>query len=906
MSLAENLLNTLNGDSAGDSTESTNIEEPIIVDETRRIIVPDKLKTITIYINYILPNNDTGTYIPTIKERYDDYFTFDWVIGREITKYNGGLTFLILARKTDSNGILDYQWSSLLNSECTIAKGLDIINVTDDEETEDRLTLLLQLPLEKGISENSVQQTGNTTGGKAFKFSKIDATNKKFTLVHADGSNLSLDEAAYEVGDEYSFIFVHKYDTANGDSVTYSANCKADFIGKITSVQTEIDGSVTVTVDTLHYTVKGDAAIADDYADYCLFIVPSKSEVGDILIGANAVTFGTENINVGKSSLVSGEGNTNSGMYALMGGKFNKGGYGGLIGGRNNDASANYTTAGGSDHKIKANRGAAFNLANEVLHENGTVVGMHNMTSAPNQLVGGKCADPSKEALFTLGNGSIDEKTKEITRSNAFEVLADGTFKTNKNNIQQYTNTAGAKGFKILGSYAESGGKHIYTLGSTDGLEVGQRFVTVTSTADYVGGTIDYIAGTKIRTVGDTLYELKQATDNPSTGDIYNYLLIVDRPDLGDIDVGYYAVSLGDNNIAYAKAAVALGSNNSAMGKYSTALGANNTAGHLAVATGSGTKALGATSFTGGTDNEATASNAVVFGKSNKSSGYAGVVTGQDNTSLAKSSFVTGDGNSVSGNPSGDGRHIVGGHNNSVGDVENIVGGEGNTVTSARCIVGGQKNTATAKHGLTVGQNNINRVANSIVGGIFNNQSADALLSIGNGTSGNDRSNAFEVLQDGSISIGGVSLTPKQLANVLASTGADNKNLFDIIYPIGSIYMTVEDKEPAAMFGGEWEQLQGRFLLGADDTYSLGDTGGLHRVALEENQMPRHRHIPYGLVSRISETSAANGGDRFTISYPENAAYSSNWPIGTDYTGADASHENMPPYLVVNMWKRTA
>lgn len=172
MSLAEDLLNTLNDGGANDNTESNDVEEPIIVDEKRRIIVPNKLKTIAvmgdknvetvtfkcirywdavhdlsnfvIYINYILPNGTTGTYIPEIKGIFDDYFTFDWLIGREITKYNGSLTFLILARRTDNEGKLEYQWSSLLNSECTIAQGLEIINVTDDEEAEDRLTSLLE------------------------------------------------------------------------------------------------------------------------------------------------------------------------------------------------------------------------------------------------------------------------------------------------------------------------------------------------------------------------------------------------------------------------------------------------------------------------------------------------------------------------------------------------------------------------------------------------------------------------------------------------------------------------------------------------------------------------------------------------------------------------------------------
>lgn len=302
------------------------------------------------------------------------------------------------------------------------------------------------------MSDYSFAHGNNTvSGGKGFKFSRIDAANKKFTLVKADGSNLSLDEVTYEVGDEYSFIFVHNYNTANGDSETYSANCKADFIGKITSVQMEADGSVTVTVDTLHYTVKGDAVIADKYADSCLFFVPTKPTIGDIEIGQNAVTTGIDNTNVGYASLIGGEGNINSGMYALMGGKYNKGGYGGLIGGRDNDGSANYVTVGGTNHKVKANRGAAFNLANEVLHENGTCVGEHNKTSAPDQFVGGKFANPSTNALLTMGNGK-----SETERANAFEVIViNGVTYLRLNNTSF---TAEGNSFYIYGCSAEDYG----------------------------------------------------------------------------------------------------------------------------------------------------------------------------------------------------------------------------------------------------------------------------------------------------------------------------------------------------------------------------------------------------------------------------------------------------------------
>ena len=163
MSLAENLLNSL------DDYETNEVviveEEPhIIVGSNRVITVPEKLKliavkgdkdieTVTIdcvrywdghdlsafavYINYILPNGDEGTYIPKSITRLDDIFTFDWEIGSEITYAQGKLTFWIVAKLTNTNADLIKQWSSLQNSECSIAQGGDKIYVPEKQTDQD-------------------------------------------------------------------------------------------------------------------------------------------------------------------------------------------------------------------------------------------------------------------------------------------------------------------------------------------------------------------------------------------------------------------------------------------------------------------------------------------------------------------------------------------------------------------------------------------------------------------------------------------------------------------------------------------------------------------------------------------------------------------------------------------------
>lgn len=46
------------------------------------------------------------------------------------------------------------------------------------------------------------------------------------------------------------------------------------------------------------------------------------------------------------------------------------------------------------------------------------------------------------------------------------------------------------------------------------------------------------------------------------------------------------------------------------------------------------------------------------------------------------------------------------------------------------------------------------------------------------------------------------------------------------LFPIGSIYTSISSTSPATLFGGTWEQIQGRFLLSASSSYSAGGTGG--------------------------------------------------------------------------------
>lgn len=117
----------------------------------------------------------------------------------------------------------------------------------------------------------------------------------------------------------------------------------------------------------------------------------------------------------------------------------------------------------------------------------------------------------------------------------------------------------------------------------------------------------------------------------------------------------------------------------------------------------------------------------------------------------------------------------------------------------------------------------------------------------------------------------------------------------DFIYPVGSIYMSANAKNPGVLFGGTWTQLKDRFLLGAGNTYSAGATGGSATHTLTIDEMPSHNH---GLKN---DKTGGSGSAKWVV----NSSASSGTGVITN-TGGNQAHNNMPPYLVVYMWKRTA
>lgn len=137
--------------------------------------------------------------------------------------------------------------------------------------------------------------------------------------------------------------------------------------------------------------------------------------------------------------------------------------------------------------------------------------------------------------------------------------------------------------------------------------------------------------------------------------------------------------------------------------------------------------------------------------------------------------------------------------------------------------------------------------------------------------------------------------------------------IWNTIYPVGSIYMSVVETSPASLFGGTWERIKDTFLLASGDTYEPGAVGGEASHTLTTEEIPPHKHSVFSTIENSSGDPFATGTNWYTVLTSDNLrapGYSSNTSdvvAGvTNESGGGQPHNNMPPYLAVYVWKRTA
>ena len=123
-------------------------------------------------------------------------------------------------------------------------------------------------------------------------------------------------------------------------------------------------------------------------------------------------------------------------------------------------------------------------------------------------------------------------------------------------------------------------------------------------------------------------------------------------------------------------------------------------------------------------------------------------------------------------------------------------------------------------------------------------------------------------------------------------------------YPIGMIVAFDTDIDPNELYGGTWERIKGAFIWGIEDGETAGATGGEKTHELTVGEIPAHVHIENNLAMIWNTASGNVGADP---SRKEMAAAGALTPsVATSSVGGGQAHNNMPPYIKVAIWRRTA
>lgn len=125
-------------------------------------------------------------------------------------------------------------------------------------------------------------------------------------------------------------------------------------------------------------------------------------------------------------------------------------------------------------------------------------------------------------------------------------------------------------------------------------------------------------------------------------------------------------------------------------------------------------------------------------------------------------------------------------------------------------------------------------------------------------------------------------------------------------FPVGSVFIAVVSTDPATLLGyGTWSAFAtGRTIVGFDsgqtDFDTVEETGGAKTHTLQTTEIPAHTHV---ISSQTATTGGATSYEHGTL---DTSSAEAEVTEVTGSTGGGGAHNNLQPYIVVYMWKRTA
>lgn len=142
----------------------------------------------------------------------------------------------------------------------------------------------------------------------------------------------------------------------------------------------------------------------------------------------------------------------------------------------------------------------------------------------------------------------------------------------------------------------------------------------------------------------------------------------------------------------------------------------------------------------------------------------------------------------------------------------------------------------------------------------------------------------------GSTQIADGAITMDKLADAVKTT---INTVIKSIYKVGDYFITHNAEDPAKRFGGQWELVKDKFLIGAGGDYEILSEGGEKEHTLTTEEMPRHGHKINNLQLFWDHWNSGSQGE---------GARGNGGETWTEATGGDKPHNNMPPYKAVYIW----
>lgn len=117
-------------------------------------------------------------------------------------------------------------------------------------------------------------------------------------------------------------------------------------------------------------------------------------------------------------------------------------------------------------------------------------------------------------------------------------------------------------------------------------------------------------------------------------------------------------------------------------------------------------------------------------------------------------------------------------------------------------------------------------------------------------------------------------------------------------------WVSDDPTSPASFIGGTWERIEGRFIMGASDTYPAGSTGGSATKTIAKTNLPNES---IGLETLITKGSEGNAFDVVSITHEHSDGSGNFSHTGKTYPLGDGTPLNiLPPYYSMYIWRRVA